>query len=145
MQTRGLPAQLVVPFSGVQTWLQLPQLLTVVMSVSQPLPALVSQSSVPGSQVVAVHVPVAHDSLELVKSHFVPHVAQLVSVVSEVSQPLFALLSQLSNSGSQLYVQPVLRLQPAAPWALLQLSPQVLQLVVLPLVVSQPAALVQSR
>jgi hypothetical protein len=115
VQTRGLPAQLVVPFNGVQTWLQLPQLLTVVMSVSQPFPALPSQSSVPGSQVVATQVPVEHDSLEFEKSHFVPQVAQLVSVVSEVSQPLFALLSQSSNSGSQPNVQPVLRLQPAVP------------------------------
>ena len=145
MQTRGLPAQLVVPFSAVHAWLQLPQSVTVVSDVSQPSPALPLQSSLSGSHVVATHVPVEHDSLELVKSHFVPQVAQFVSVVSDVSQPLLAFMSQLSNSGSQLNVQPVLRLQPAPPCALLQASPQVLQFEVVPLVVSQPAALVQSR
>jgi hypothetical protein len=39
----------------------------------------------------------------------------------------------------------VLVLQPAAPWALVQVSPQVRQFEVVPLLVSQPAALVQSR
>jgi len=145
VQTRGVPAQLVVPFSAVQAWLQLPQSVTVVSEVSQPSLALLLQSSLSGSHVVAVQVPEAHDSLEFVKSHFVPQVAQFVRVVSEVSQPLLALESQSSNCASQLYVQPVLALQPEAPWALLQASPQVRQFEVVPFVVSQPAALVQSR
>jgi len=97
-----VPAQLVVPFSAVQAWLQLPQSVTVVSEVSQPSLALLLQSSLSGSHVVAVQVPEAHDSLEFVKSHFVPQVAQFVRVVSDVSQPFAALLSQLSNSASQL-------------------------------------------
>jgi hypothetical protein len=145
VQTAGLPAQLVVPFCGVHAWLQLPQLVTVLSVVSQPLPAMPSQSSVPGLHVVATQLPLAHDSLELGKSQAVPQVAQLVRVVSDVSQPLFALVSQLPNSASQPNVQPVLRLQPTVPCALVQLSPQVRQFAVVPLVVSQPAALVQSR
>ena len=96
VQTAGVPAQLVVPFSAVQAWSQLPQSATVLSVVSQPLPAWPSQSSVPGLHVVAVQVPVEHDSLVLGKLQAVPHVAQLVRVVSDVSQPLFGLLSQLS-------------------------------------------------
>jgi len=42
-------------------------------------------------------------------------------------------------------VQPVLVSQPAAPCALVQASPHVRQFEVVPLFVSQPAALVQSR
>jgi len=117
-----------------------------VLSVtSQPSPAWPLQSSVPGLQVVATQLPVEHDSLEVGKLQGVPQVAQFVSVVSEVSQPLPALLSQLSKSASQVYVQPDVVLQPALPCALVQVSPQVRQFAVVPLFVSQPAALVQSR
>jgi hypothetical protein len=102
VQTAGLPAQLVVPFCAVQAWLQLPQSVTVLSVVSHPSPAWPLQSSVPALQVVATQVPVEHDSLEVGKLQAVPHVAQFVSVVRDVSQPFAALLSQLSKSASQL-------------------------------------------
>jgi hypothetical protein len=76
---------------------------------------LLSQSSKPAVQVVATHVPVEHDSLEFGMSHLAVQLPQLTSVVSDVSQPFCAFMSQLSQPLSQPYVQPVEVLQPLLP------------------------------
>jgi hypothetical protein len=68
---------------------------------------------------------------------------QLVTEKIEVSQPLAALVSQLSQPVAQLGRQP-LGLQAVVPCGLTQASPQLWQLLSEPSGVSQPAALVQS-
>jgi hypothetical protein len=138
------PLHAVVPFCAVQTWPQALQFVTVSSCVSQ-LP-FESQSSVPGSHVVATQLPVAHDSAEFGTSQAVLHVPQLVRLVRLVSQPLFGFESQSPKSDPlQLKVQPVLVLQAAVPCAFVHDSPQVRQFAVVPEVVSQPAWLVQSK
>jgi hypothetical protein len=92
-------------------------------------------------------MPVLHDSLEPGMSQTELQEPQFVRLVSDASQPLFALLSQLPHSptGLQEKPQPVAMLQLALPCALVHDSVQVRQALVVPLEVSQPGALVQSR
>jgi hypothetical protein len=88
------PTQLGVPPVVEQTWPQVPQLLTPVIDVSQPLFGLPSQSAKPGAQVGA-HVPVPEQLVEpwaFVQAF--PQEPQFVTVRIEVSQPLASLLSQ---------------------------------------------------
>jgi hypothetical protein len=69
----------------------------VAVFVSQPFVWFPSQLPKFVSHAVNVQVPVEHDSLALAKSQLTPHPPQLVSVVVDVSQPLFALPSQLEK------------------------------------------------
>jgi hypothetical protein len=103
------------------------------------------QSSKPVAQVVAVQVPVEHDSPEFGMSQAVLHPLQLVFERNDVSQPFSSFASQLPQAVSvQVAVQPVAP-QPKVPCAFEHVSPHFVQLSVVPFVVSQPSALVQSK
>jgi hypothetical protein len=140
----AVPLQLVVPFCAVQTWPQALQLVTVLSCVSHV--PFESQSSKPALQVVARQVPVLHDSLEPAMSQAVLQVPQLVRLVRLVSQPLLGFESQLPQSDPlHAKVQPDVVLQAEVPCAFVHASPQLRQFDVVPLAVSQPAWLVQSK
>lgn len=64
-----------------------PQLVALESDASQPLAVAPSQSANPAAQAVSVHVPVAQDSLASASAHRTPHEPQLISDVSDVSQP----------------------------------------------------------
>jgi hypothetical protein len=87
-----------VPLAEEHAALHAPQWPTVeLVFVSHPLDGLLSQLPQPVLQVVSEQTPVAHDSLAFGRSHSVPQPPQSVRVLSEVSQPLFGLPSQLPN------------------------------------------------
>ncbi len=90
--------QVGVAFARVHAVMHALQCASVLRACSQPFAVFPSQSPNPGEQDVAVHVPVEHVSPEPAMSQIVPHVAQLVSVLSAVSQPFAALASQLPQS-----------------------------------------------
>ncbi len=73
-----------------------------VVLISQPLSGLPSQFWKPDEQVPSVHVPDAHDSAALAKSHTAPHAPQFDRVRRSVSQPLVLTPSQLAKFASQL-------------------------------------------
>jgi hypothetical protein len=77
--------------------LQLPQLVVVVMSVSQPLVLLLSQFPKPLLQLPILHCPETQAGSAFARTHVFEQLPQLVVVVMLVSQPLVLLLSQLSK------------------------------------------------
>ena len=88
-------AQLGVPWLLLQACPQPPQFPGVVLVlISQPLTGLPSQLPYPELHVVSWQVPEAHVSEALARSQGVPHVPQLVVVLSGASQPLLGLPSQ---------------------------------------------------
>lgn len=92
-----LPAgQVGVAFAYEQTVVQVPQWLTsVLMFCSQPLEASASQLPKPGLQ-ASLHAPAEHvDAGALVKPQTLPHVLQLLVVLSATSQPSAVLPLQL--------------------------------------------------
>jgi hypothetical protein len=139
------PVHRLLPWALVQALPHVAQFELLPSAVSQP-GALV-QSAKPGLQLTSVQVPVAHDSLAFGRSHTAPHAPQLPSEVRLVSQPLSGLPSQSFQPGSQVGAQsklPGTPVQVLVPWALVQVLPQLAQLLVVPSWVSQPAAAVQS-
>jgi len=89
-------AQLAIALLRLQVVPQPPQLASVDVLVSQPLDAMQSQFWNPGLQLPSVHMPVGEQlALAFVKLHAEPHMPQSVSVRSDVSQPLLAVMSQL--------------------------------------------------
>ena len=93
--------QLAAPLAKEQVVPQVPQLVRVVVGVSQPLPESASQLAKPVLQLVIWHEPVWQLSLALARSHDTPQAPQLVSELSGVSQPLASTPSQLANPASQ--------------------------------------------
>jgi hypothetical protein len=136
-----LALQLVVPCAFEQALPQALQLERVPSAVSQPA-ALVQSAKFP-VQPETRQVPVAQDSVAFGRSQVTPQSPQSLLERTLVSQPLPSLPSQLFQPASQVGVQP-LAPQLVAPWLLVQLSPQALQLLTVPSGVSQPSALVQS-
>jgi hypothetical protein len=125
LQALPQPAQ----FEAVPSW------------VSQPAAAL--QSANPAAQLLSVQVPVAQLALAFGNEQATPHAPQAPRVRMLVSQPLSGMPSQSLKPASQVGAQP-LAVQLVAPWALLQLSPQAVQLLSVPSAVSQPVMAVQS-
>jgi hypothetical protein len=76
---------------------QPPQFMRVVIGVSQPSALAMLQSANPGLQPESWQVPVAQLSPAPGRSQIMPHAPQFVSVLSGVSQPLDAVMSQLPN------------------------------------------------
>jgi hypothetical protein len=74
-------------FAGAQGTPHEPQLESDVSDVSQPSESPPPQLPHPPLHVVMTHVPVAQLSPALASSHVRPHEPQLVSEVSDVSQP----------------------------------------------------------
>ena len=75
-----VPAAQVVP--------QVPQLVFVVVDVSQPLATLPSQLAQPASHAAMPHAPAVHAAVACGMEHAVPHAPQAVTVVLRfVSQP----------------------------------------------------------
>lgn len=132
---------MLVPCALLQALPQLAQFDGVPSWVSQPAAAL--QSAKPELHAVGVHVPVLHDAPEFGKEHDTPHAPQSVKVRMLRSQPLSGMPSQSLKPASQLGEQP-LAVQAVVPCALVQASPQAVQLVSVPSWVSQPVAAVQS-
>lgn len=136
-----LAEQVVVPCALLQASPQPRQFDNVPSAVSQP--AADVQSAKPVLHVDSTHVPVLHDSVAFGRSQRTPQSPQLDDVRMLVSQPFEVLPSQLLKPASHTGVHPLLP-QLVVPWLLLQASPQLVQLVVVPSCVSQPGALVQS-
>lgn len=74
---------------------QAAQFVSEVSATSQPFAGSASQLPKPTLHEETPHAPVAHVAVALARAQMLPHVAQLVSVVSAVSQPFAALTSQL--------------------------------------------------
>lgn len=112
-----------------QTVPQVAQSASVLSGVSQPLAAVASQLPQSELQAPSAQVPVAHVAAALAREHAVPHVAQLVSDVSEVSQPFASVASQLPKptSHDESAQVPVAQVSPA--FARAQLAPHAPQFV----------------
>lgn len=80
---------------------QLPQSESVVSEVSHPLLWMPSQLAYPASQLLTRQLPVAQLSVALVSAQVVPQLPQLVTVVSEVSQPSDTSPLQSAHPASQ--------------------------------------------
>jgi hypothetical protein len=93
-------------FGRLQATLQPPQLVSVFRGRSQPLPAVLSQSSQPASQFVTSQVPEAQLGVPCAVLHERPHMPQFVRVLSCVSQPLLRLPSQSPQPIWQTGTQP---------------------------------------
>lgn len=74
-----------------------PQWALVSSGVSQPSLSALLQSPKPGWHATKLHVPMEHDALAPANAQLAPQLPQSVKVDSEVSQPLFASLSQSAN------------------------------------------------
>ena len=138
------PVQDAVPLVELQTLLQAPQLAaSVVRLASQPFENLVSQSEKPALQAPSgiVQAEFRHVAVALAATQAVPQVPQLAaSFVVAVSQPSPTLPLQLPNPAAQVMLQTPAE-QLGVPCELLQVRPQVPQLVALLLVsASQPFA-----
>jgi hypothetical protein len=119
---------------------QAPQLVTVVVLVSQPLEATASQLPKPVLHVPRTHAPDAQEALALAKVQTFPQVPQLLALVLVlVSQPLEATASQLPKPALHAPRAHAPDAQEALALAKVQTFPQAPQLVALVLVlVSQP-------
>jgi len=140
----GVPVQLVEPCELVQALPHALQWVTLPSVVSQPFAGWLSQLPKPAVQVPRVQVPVEHDSEALAKLHGTSQSPQLVSVRMSRSQPFVATPSQLFQPASHVGTQPFVVLQVVPPCAFEHTSVHERQAVVVPRVVSQPAAAVQS-
>jgi hypothetical protein len=89
-------------------------------------------------QVVTWQVPVEQDSAAFCSEHVEPQLPQLVSVVSEVSQPSFGSPLQLPQPVEQLGLQTPAEVHCVVPWAFVQETPQAPQLLTVVRLVSQP-------
>jgi hypothetical protein len=89
--------QLANPFTELHAMPQVPQwAVDVLMLVSQPLEAALSQLPQPVSQAATAQVPVLHAPVAWAGAHATEHAPQSVSVRMLVSQPLAGLPSQLA-------------------------------------------------
>lgn len=89
------PTQEGVPLFALHALPHAPQLAVVARFVSQPFAVFPSQLPTPGLHVIPLHTPPLHSGVPPAELQTFPHVPQLLVVVTSVSQPLFALLSQL--------------------------------------------------
>lgn len=111
----GFPSQLPKPVVQLCTWQlppphvatplatehalpHIPQWVVLLSAVSQPLAMLPSQLPKPVVQPASAHVPALHEALPLANEHALPHIPQCVVLLSDVSQPLAMLPSQLPKS-----------------------------------------------
>ena len=83
---------------------QAPQSVLVVRLVSHPFVWLPSQLAKPELQDAMLQEPVAHVAVALVRAQAAPHEPQLLSELSEASQPLVLLPSQLASPELQLAI-----------------------------------------
>jgi hypothetical protein len=88
-----------VTLAGLHGVPQTPQFVSEVSDASQPSETVPLQLPQFGLHDNSTHEPVEQDSLALDRSHADPHVPQLDSVVSDVSQPFVVLPSQLPQVG----------------------------------------------
>lgn len=88
--------QVVVALACAHATLQPPQLLLVLVCVSQPFAALPSQLAKPVLHAVIAQLPVEHDAVALTRVQLVPQLPQSAVVRSDVSQPFVGSLSQLA-------------------------------------------------
>lgn len=124
---------------------QAPQFEVVVRFVSQPFPTLPSQLPRPGLQVMPLHTPPLHCGVPPDELQTFPQMPQLLVVVRSVSQPLFALLSQLPQPELHAIWQEPPE-QEGVPCVELQTAPHAPQCAVLVAVlVSQPLATFPSQ
>jgi hypothetical protein len=86
-------AHAAVAFGSEQAFPQEPQLVVVVIGVSQPSEALLLQSPNPALHAIP-HVPLLHCAEPPVVEHLLPQLPQLVVVLSAVSQPSVGSLLQ---------------------------------------------------
>ena len=126
----------VLPCGFEHASLQERQLAVVPSWVSQA-GAPATHSAKPMAQVVAVHMPPPHVSLEFGMSHDVPQAPQSVRLVVGVSQPLLGLPSQSPQPIEQVGTQPPV-VQACVPCSFAQ-SAQPRQLSRVPSCVSQPS------
>ena len=91
------------------------------------------------------HAPVPHVAVAFAREHVLPHVAQLVSVVSAVSQPFVAFASQLPKPASHDEMAQVPVPQVAVAFAREQAIPQLAQFAKVVSAVSQPLAVLPSQ
>jgi hypothetical protein len=104
--THAPAVQVVLPCALRQALPQAPQLVTVVLRfVSHPVDGSASQLPNPVVQVPSVHVPVAQLSLAFARSQTTLQPPQFVSVVTDLSQPLLELPSQLAKPTAQVGTQ----------------------------------------
>jgi hypothetical protein len=146
--TQAVPTQSVVPLEFVQVLPQTPQWASLfVKFVSQPLPGVPSQLPKPAVHVPSVHMPLGHVSVAFARLHGVPHALQSVSVSMLVSHPSSGLPLQFRqkplHTGAQSYV-PGIPVQLVVPCPFVHVLPHEAQFAVVPRVVSQPFAAVQS-
>ena len=121
-----------------QTLPQLPQLLSVVRSVSQPFATIPSQLPHPAAQVTP-HIPMVHNAPVACAptGHMLPQVPQFDRVFSGASQPSAAMPLQFPQPASQLKPH-IPAVQDGVEFGLAQALPQAPQLVVVVTDVSQP-------
>ena len=118
-----------------------------VVLTSQPLPALPSQSALPGLQLETVHCPPLQSAPPFATEQTLPQVPQFCALLLVVvSQPLPALLSQFPKPGLHATILQTLPWHSAVPFVLLQTLPQPLQLFAsVVLSVSQPLSTLPSQ
>ncbi len=87
-------AHVAVALARPQAFRQVPQFVSVVTGVSQPLASTPSQSANPGLHVAIAQVPVPQVAVALARTQETLQPPQFVSVVSEVSQPFMSIPSQ---------------------------------------------------
>lgn len=121
-------AHVALAWAREQATLHMPQSLSVLSAVSHPLPSMPSQLSHPGVHDVSVHVPVLQEDVPFAREQATPHMAQLLSVVSEVSQPLPSTPSQSPHPVSQTAMAQDTEAQVAVAWARAHGEPQAPQL-----------------
>jgi hypothetical protein len=88
--------QVAVAFAREQVVPHAPQLVSVVVDVSQPLLSMPSQLAKPVLQLAIPQTPVSQVAAAFAREQLVPHAPQLLSVRVEVSQPFVAFASQFA-------------------------------------------------
>jgi len=132
-----------VPFAAAQVNPHPPQLLvSLLVPTSQPSPGIPLQLAKPLLQPEIVQVPDVQPGVPFGAAQVVPHPPQLFgSLVVAASQPSTTELLQSVNPALQEPIVQVLDVQPAVPFAAVQMVPQLPQLAgLLSRVTSQPSA-----
>jgi hypothetical protein len=118
-----------------------PQLATVSSALSQPFAAFMSQLPKPAAQPKNAHVPPLHAVTAFGRAQLVPHAPQLATVLSALSQPFAAFMSQLPKLAAQVIPQTPAVHCGAALGAAGHVRPQLPQCITLVLtLVSHPSA-----
>ena len=152
LMPQSCEVQVAVPLVPTQARPQAPQLETVVVATSQPLPGAPSQSAVPAEQLTldVVHIELAHTAtlpMGGVGQRLLQAPQLLMSPATVLtSQPLESMPSQLAKPATQVprVQRPATQLAAAlASWQVLPHTPQLLTLV--PVLTSQPLASTPSQ